>query len=255
MGEALTTNIQPSYNLYPEIITISDNNAIIRSPSAMDDIYFELTKETMIDPDRFRSFIKNAESTFRASREYKAYKSFLLENTTNRCQIMGNITSEDADIELHHNVLGLYDICILITLHVLNTVGKITTFDLEQLLVVEHYNNRVGVVFLSKTAHQMFTVDPDGFIGPEFTIGKWWELLAVYKYGITYEIANKVIKYLKKYQDNTNLSIDMPPYEEMMNYSYYNEYGMDPSQCGAIPAIEDNSSNNVYHTLSNNIYY
>lgn len=249
MEENNVTIIQPSYNMYPEIITISNNNAIVRSPFSTEDLYFEMTRETMIDPDRFRSFIKSAESSFRASREYKAYKSFLLENTTNRCQIMGNITNEDAEIELHHNVLGLFDICILITLHVLNTVGKITTFDLIELLSLEHFNNRVGVVFLSETAHQIFTADPDGYIGPEYTIGKWWELLSLYKYGITYDIANKVIRYLKKAQENTSTSIEIPKYEEMLSYAYFNEYGMPPAECGAIPMIETENNKFVQYQL------
>ena len=70
-----------------------------------------------------------------------------------------------------------------------------------ELLIREHYNNRVGVTFLSKTAHQMYTNDPDGYIPPDMTFGRWWELLSIYKYGITYDIANKVIKYIQKYQN------------------------------------------------------
>ena len=228
--------VQNEYNVYPEVIQFDTKNPTLRSPYAPNDLPFYQTRETLMDVDTFRNFLKNAESRFRASKEYKAYKSYLIESLgIDRCQIFGNVTVEDADIELHHNVLGLFDICLLITLHVINTVGVISTFDLIELLIREHYNNRVGVTFLSKTAHQMYTNDPDGYIPPEMTFGRWWELLSIYRYGITYDIANKVIKYIQKYQNNLPTSIQIPQQEEIMSWCHFNEYGMPAADCGEIP--------------------
>ena len=156
--------IKDEYNYYPDIIVFDDKNPILRSPYATNDLIFYQTKETIMDIDNFRNFLKNAESRFRACKEYKAYKSYLMEMGIDRCQVFGNITAEDADIELHHNVLGLFDICLLITFHTINVIGKISTFDLIQLLIQEHYANRVGVTFLSRTAHQLFTADYNAYI-------------------------------------------------------------------------------------------
>lgn len=228
--------VQNKYNTYPSIIQYDNKNPVIRSPYAALDLPFYQTKESLMDIDNFRNFLKNAESRFRACKEYKAYKSYLIESLgIDRCQIFGNITTEDADIELHHNVLGLFDICLIISLHVVNTVGIISSFDLIELLIMEHYNNRVGITFLSKTAHQMYTNDPDGYIPPEMTFGKWWELLSIYRYGITYDIANKVIKYLDKYQNNLPTSIQIPQQEEILSWCNYNEYGWPAADCGEIP--------------------
>ena len=171
----------------------------------------------------------------RQSREYKLYKSTLMEMGINRCQVFGNITSDDATIELHHNVLGLFDICLLIAHHMINTVGVICTFDLIQIVLQEHFANRVGVTFLSKTSHQIYTNDPDGYIPPDMTFGKWWELLSIYRYGITYEIANKVIKYIRKFQNNIPISINLPQNEQILNYAYMNEYGISKEHCGYLP--------------------
>lgn len=228
------------FNQYPNIIEYPDKNPCLRSPYAAFDLPFYQTKETLMDVDTFRAFLKNAEQRFRACREYKAYKSYLIENIgIDRCQIMGNITIDDAEIELHHNVLGLFDICLLITSHIVNTIGIITTFDLIQLLIQEHYENRVGVTFLSKTVHQMFTNDPNAYIPPEMTFGKWWELLTRYKYGITYDIATKVVKYLQNYQDRLPSSINIQLQDEIIQWSQYNEYGMSPSECGNIPYVNE----------------
>ena len=227
----------PEYCKYPDIIKIVDNNPIIMSPIPTEsDIYFEQTLETLQDPTEFRNFIKNAESCIRSSREYKAYKSYLYEVLGNqRCQILGNVTAEDADIELHHNVLGLFDICVLIAMHTINTVGKITTFDLVQLVLFEHFNNNVGVTFLSKTAHQLYTNDPDGFIPPDQVFGARWTLLFKYNYGITYEIAYKVINYIKKYQQGLPVSISLEQQEEILSWAWTNTYGVPPAECGPLP--------------------
>lgn len=234
MNELLIVNQE--YNQYPDIITFDDKNPTVRSPYAITDLPFYQTRETLQDIDIFRNFIRNVETRFRSSREYKAYKAYLIEYLgINRCQVFGNITTEDADIELHHNIISLFDICLLISLHTINTVGCITSFDLIQMVIQEHWSNRVGVTFLSKTAHQIYTNDPDGYIPPEQTFGAWWELLQNYRYGITYDLANKIIKYIKKYQDKLPISINLEQQEQILNYSYFNEYGMNPADCGALP--------------------
>jgi hypothetical protein len=229
-------SIREDYNEYPNIISYDNNNPTLRSPYATFDLPFYKTRESFNDVDVYRNFLKNAERRFRASKEYKAYKSYLIETLgIDRCQIFGNVTVDDADIELHHNVLGLFDICLLISSHIVNTVGAITTFDLIQLLIEEHYANRVGITFLSKTAHQIYTADNDGYIPPSMTFGKWWELLSRYKYGITYDIANKIIRYIQKYNDELPTSINLPKQEDILDFAYFNQFGTPYDKLGALP--------------------
>lgn len=218
--------IKDIYNEYPDIILYDPHNPTLRSPYAEFDLCFYQTRETMMDVERYQQFINNAERRFRASKEYKAYKSYLIEYIgITRCQVFGNVTVEDATVELHHNVIGLRDICILISSHILNTVGVISTFDLIQLLIMEHWANRVGVTFLSKTAHQIYTNTYDGYIPPEQTFGKWWELLERYKYGITYGIANSIINYINKFKDHMPSTVDILQNDEILSYAWANEYG------------------------------
>lgn len=236
-----------------DIITKGDMNPVLSSPNSELDISFYQTKETLLDPERYKSFLKNAENRFRASKEYKIYKGFLMGLGFDHCQVFGNIEADDqVDVELHHNVLNLFDICILICEHVLNTVGYISTFDLIQLLILEHNENRVGCTFLSVTAHQMYTNDPDGYIPPEMTFGKWWELIEKYRYGITYEIANKLIRYITKFQNQLPISINIMQQEQILNFAYFNEYGVPPSECKIIstnvkPAIEQQRGDEEYY--------
>ena len=66
--------VQNEYNVYPEVIQFDTKNPTLRSPYAPNDLPFYQTRETLMDVDTFRNFLKNAESRFRASKEYKAYK-------------------------------------------------------------------------------------------------------------------------------------------------------------------------------------
>lgn len=219
-----------------DVLDKSDYNPKITSPKATYDLYFMQTRETLSDPERYRSFLKNVERRFRASPQYKDYKSYLMSLGFDHCQVMGNIEAGDhTDIELHHNVLGLFDICILICEHMLNTVEYITSFDLIQLLIKEHQQNHVGVVMLSTTMHQMYTGDPEGYIPPEMTFGQWWELLNTYRFGITYEIAQKVIKYINKYKNQMPISIQPEMQEQLMDFAYYNQFGMPADQIQIVP--------------------
>ena len=209
-----------------EVISFDANNPSLRASNSCLDLPFYQTKETLCDPEVYRNFIKNAEARFRRSKEYTAYKAYLMGLGFDHCQIMGNIESDQGvDIELHHNVLTLFDIFILICEHVLNTYGKISSFDLIQLVINEHFANRVGCCFLSTTAHQMFTDDSEAYIPPDMTFGKWWELLAKYRYGITFDIANKINKYIGKFQNQLPTSVRIIPQEQILNFAYYNEYG------------------------------
>ena len=227
-----------------DIVSIDIKNPTLHSPSAEFDLYFYQTKETLADPEIYKSFLKNAETRFRRCKEYKMYKAYLMSLGMDHCQRMGNIESDDTvDIELHHNVIGLFEMCILICEHVLNTVGFISTFDLIQLLIYEHQDNRVGVVFLSTTAHEIFTNDQEGYIPPDMTFGRWWELLYKYRFGITFELANKVNKYISKFQKQLPISIDVTQQEQILNFAYYNEYGTPKNECiPGLPVISDNNT-------------
>ncbi len=226
------------YNMYPNIITFDEFNPYLTAPDTDIDLYFYQTKETLLDVDTYRNFLRNSISRFRRSKYYKTYKSYLMSLGFNRCQAMGNITEDDVGergIELHHNIINLFDIALMITEHTINTIGMISTFDLIQLIILEHFDNNVPITFLSETAHQLYTNDQFAYIPPEMTFGKWWVLLSKYRYGITMDIAYKIINYIKKYKNNLPITIDVTQQEQIINFAAYNEYGMPKDQCGFVP--------------------
>ena len=70
------------------------------------------------------------------------------------------------------------------------------------------------------------------------------ELLSIYRYGITYDLANKVIRYIQRSQNNENISINLQLQDTILSYANFNDYGMEIKDCGEIP-LEINEVNEV----------
>lgn len=191
-----------NYNPVPGIESYQENaNPVLSSPNSVYAISFYQTRDTLMDIDTYRVFLKNCESRFRHSVTYTNYKGYLIDIGMNRCQVHGYITfdMEGVSIEMHHAILTLFDICLLITEHMLNTVGYVTTFDVVQALKEEHKANNIALVMLSKTPHQMYHAESSQFfIHPSMCFGNWPKLLEKYKLGLTQDVAFKVLYYLKK---------------------------------------------------------
>lgn len=195
------------YNPVPGIEIYQENmNPSICSPNSSYSISFYQTRETLMDIESYRRFLKNAESRFRRSATYTNYKAKLIELGLNRCQVHGFISTdmENVTIEMHHAILTLFDICLMITEHILNTVGFVTTFDVVETLKNEHKENNIALVMLSKTPHQVYHSDPGQFfIHPNMCFGNWPLLIEKYKDGLTQDLAFKILYYLKKATENS----------------------------------------------------
>lgn len=200
------------FNPIPGIETYQENmNPVVNSPYSTFSISFYQTRESLMDIDTYRSFLKNCESRFRHSVTYSNYKGFLIGLGLDRCQVHGfiNTNMEGVDIEMHHAILTLFDICLMITEHLLNTVGYVTTFDVVQALKEEHKANNIALVMLSKTPHQLYHANSGQFyIHPKMCFGNWPRLIEKYKDGLTQDVAFKLLYYLKRAIDENGTQDD-----------------------------------------------
>lgn len=207
-------------------------NPSIQSPNCSFPLQFQSTEDSFVDIEYYKRFLENAISRFRTSRTYKNYKGYLMSLGMNRCQILGNIDENMADLEMHHNFLTIFDIALMITEHTLKTKGYITTFDLVMLLKQEHKENRIPLVMLTKTVHQLYHANEDFIIPAQYCFGYWQELLVKYNKGITRDIAYKCLNFIQKsmeiqqigsnYQLANNI---LQLRENIIDWSYLNEYG------------------------------
>lgn len=188
-----------SYNAIPGIVNSFEfGNPTISSPNSEYAIPFYQTRDSLTDVDVYRQFLKNVEMRVRKSETYKNYKSFLMGLGFDHCQIHGYINSTMATIEMHHCILTMFDIAMLITEHLLNTVGYVSTFDVVQLIKEEHKAGNVALVMLSKTPHQVYHADKSFFIHPDMCVGNWPNLIKKYNKGLTQDLAFNLLYYIKK---------------------------------------------------------
>ena len=207
-------------------------NPSIQSQNCSFPLQFYATEETFVDIEYYKRFLENAISRFRTSRTYKNYKGYLMGLGMNKCQILGNIDENMADLEMHHNFLTIFDIALMITEHTIKTKGYISTFDLVMLLKQEHKENRIPLVMLTKTVHQLYHANEDFVIPAQYCFGYWQELLVKYNKGITRDIAYKCLNFIQKsmeiqqigsnYQLANNI---LQLRENIIDWSYLNEYG------------------------------
>lgn len=174
------------------------NNPMITDPGSEYSITLASTRGTLIDTDIYSRFIYSCENNFRRLLFYKKYKNFLMSMGFDKDQNMPGITSEMADIQLHHNFPTLKQGTIMITEHLLNVKGCATTFEVVKLLEEAHRNNWFSVIFLSQTQHEAYESDPSNFISLKQCIGDGYKFVDHYIDGMTLDIAFKMLLQLKQ---------------------------------------------------------
>ena len=225
-------------------------NPCIFSPNAPYAIFFEQTKDVLFsDTDLYKRFIENCIKNFRNMKVYTHYKGYLYDLGLDRCQILGNITNKMASIEMHHNGITIFDIAVCICNHLLNTIDRVTTFDVISHLRRVHTMNMVPLVMLCKTMHQLEHNDDEFYVPVQMTFGDWSRFLEEYKYGITYGISKKIKfwieKSLQEQIDNCVLNAKcISLNEQIRSWAEYNE-------C----AFNNNSDNNTFYRANYNNNY
>ena len=114
------------------------------------------------DKDRVK-YIKRVEGVIRTSLEYKEYIRYLKEFIgLDSCVFFQNVTSNSTKgnrskvhIEIHHEPLTLYDITNTVYQKYKDTGEPINDLVIAEEVMKLHYENKVGLVPVSKTAHEM----------------------------------------------------------------------------------------------------
>ena len=105
-----------------------------------------------------KEFIKEVESIFRKSYEYKKLLAYYRgTEDENSCIFLSDIdfSKKGLTLEFHH-IIRLYDLVAIVSKELLSKGYKsITTFDVANRLMELHYQNIIPYTFLSKTMHQV----------------------------------------------------------------------------------------------------
>lgn len=201
------------------ILSISGKNDIVLVENENDNNVLGSFYFGSSDSSAAKKFIKNVEGLVRRSNEYSRYLAILTydKKLTNDV-IFGNIDVEDATTEFHHYPFTLYDITeILLNYHIKNKI-KVTSLILAEKVMKLHYDNIVGLVKLSKTAHEL-THAGSLFIPMKSVYGDVNKFVETYR---EYMFPDQIETYNKLIEINDNESYDNSLYsEERINSNSY----------------------------------
>lgn len=130
-------------------------------------------------------FIKRIERIVRSSMEYKDWIIFLKENVgLDRCVFFQNITNEKSkgkiSLEMHHEPFTLYDIVMVVVNKFQKEGQPINDLFIADEVARLHYENKIGLIPLSKTAHQMVHNSEKLSIPLNMVYGSYIEFLQEY---------------------------------------------------------------------------
>jgi hypothetical protein len=104
-------------------------------------------------------FIKRCEKIIRSSQEYRDYISFLKDHVDmDRCAFFQSVSSKESKrvkIEIHHEPFTLYDYVAVVVDKYQSEGLPLNDLCIADEVMELHYNNKVGLIPLSKTIHQM----------------------------------------------------------------------------------------------------
>ena len=234
-------------------------NPTLYAPHDNESISFYLTLESF-NVEIIRSFIRNAIKQFRKSVMYTSYKNYLMGLGLNRCQVLG-IDSSMATLEMHHNFLKLDEIALLITNHILNTYGMVNTFMVVRELKRVHAENKVPIVMISKTVHQLYHANKEFVLPGKLCFGFWTELIKEFKMGLTLDISYKIIHFIdeslmyeqgqyKEAPDHELLTLR----DELKEWNRYNEYIPNYPTDQFLSIADNNLINQRYLDMYNQTY-
>ena len=174
------------------------NNPVICDPGQPNAIWLAQTRDTLLDTDIYSRFLYSCTSTFYHLPFYKDYKCSLMRMGFNRDAHQAGITSDMAELDLHHHFPTLKQASIMIIEHTLNSKGCVTSMEVIDQLVQAHRNNWISVIILSKTQHQVHHANPADFISLKQCVGDGFEFINRYIDGMTLDIAYNMLLQLKQ---------------------------------------------------------
>ena len=154
-----------------------------------------------LDTDKERNkFVNRVEKIIRSSKEYRDYIAFLKEHIgLDRCIFFQNVTNGSSKkkritIEIHHEPLTLYDIVNTVVNKYIDNGIPLNDLLIADEVMQLHYENKVGLVPLSKTAHQVVHNSTKLFVPLNMCYGNYSEFLNEYDPYIDEEVIQKIEK-------------------------------------------------------------
>lgn len=199
-----------------------DEEMTITSDLVLEDISFYKTKDYFMKLDNYVNFIKNVVKLVRKHPDYDLWVNRIREEQIDHCQVLGNISRFDAELQVHHGPLfTLFDYCMIVLNYLISKdYDKITTFKVAELVILEHVAGHVQGVVLCKTVHQLIDTG-EIFINLNQGIGNVNAFIDTYKEGIDEKMKEKINNYIDMSEQFDSTDNDILKLEnKMVSWSY-----------------------------------
>lgn len=175
--------------------TIKDNIKLM-SITAPEPMEYYVNIET--DKDR-KKYVFQIEKIVRSSLEYKDYINFLKENLDlNKCIFFQNVTSDKTNrrskvsIELHHEPFTLFDYVNTVVTKYQTEGLPLNALNIADEVLELHYANKVGLVPLSKTMHEVIHNSTKLLVPLNMCYGDYSQFLEEYEPYISEDMYDKL---------------------------------------------------------------
>ena len=205
---------------------------------------YDLEVYDIYDEKSFKKYMSDLEKNVRTSFEYRRLIKYLHENMDmNRCMFLKEYNDEgnqlDYKIEIHHNTFTLYDICLIVFNKRLFYHESLELQMVAKEVMMLHYSIFVGLVPLSKTAHEL-THNHYLFIPIENVFGDYKGFINQYKEFMLPEhldVIERIEEYSKSFNKYNNEQVLTQKTIELLPKGSY-----------MLPDL-----NNVFNTMMNRI--
>lgn len=133
----------------------------VDSDSAEYMLEFNKSEEYFSNIPSYTRFIQACEKVVRSNQRYSNYKKILIEKVKlDHCQVLSDLELDGESgkdiIEMHHGpIFTLYDICEIVLQYYRKKKWPITTMSIADGVLTEHEKNRVQVVMLCSSVHEL----------------------------------------------------------------------------------------------------
>lgn len=158
-----------------------------------DDMEYSVLLNTERDKEKF---IKRIENVVRASMEYRDYIAYLKEYVNmNQCAFFNNIENAQGSrvrIEVHHEPFTLFDIVKVVVNKFIEEAIPLNDLYIADEVMELHYNNKVGLIPLSKSIHQIVHNSNELVIPLNLVYGDYKSFLEEYNDYLDEELLDKL---------------------------------------------------------------
>lgn len=143
----------------------------------------EYTAQLNTEKDKIK-FIKRIENIVRSSMEYRDYIAYLKEYVNmNHCAFFNNVENAQGSkvrIEIHHEPLTLFDIVMTVVNKFIEESIPLNDLYIADEVMELHYMNKVGLIPLSKSLHQIVHHSNDVIIPLTLVYGEYKKFIDEY---------------------------------------------------------------------------